>query len=75
MSILIKEGITKRDWIKLAGATAETALKSLTLGKDGFSAAISPLFRIFESLRGQDSTERRATKLVLETLAYPVFFW
>jgi hypothetical protein len=63
MSIIIKEGTTKRDWLKLAGATAETAFKSLTLGKDGFSAAISPLFRIFEALRGNDSTERRATRL------------
>ncbi|BAL74194.1 NACHT domain-containing protein [Bradyrhizobium cosmicum] len=70
MSILIKEGSTKRDWLKLVGATSETALKSLTLGKDGFAAAISPLLRIFETLRGQDSTEKRATRLVLETISY-----
>jgi hypothetical protein len=58
--------------MKLAGATAETAFKSLTLGKDGFSAAISPLFRVLESLRGNDSTERRATRLVLETVSYAI---
>jgi hypothetical protein len=43
MSIIIKEGSTKREWTKLAGAVAETAFKSLTLGKDGFAATISPL--------------------------------
>src|SRR5213594_3845942 len=72
MGILIKEGTTKRDWLKLAGAAAETAFKSLTLGKDGFSAAISLLFRIFETLRGNDSTERRASRLVLEILSYAI---
>jgi hypothetical protein len=72
MGIVIKEGTTKRDWLKLAGATAEAAFKSLTLGKDGFSAAISPLLRAIESLRGNDSTERRATRLVLETLSYSI---
>src|SRR5438874_114585 len=72
MAIQIKEGSSKRDWLKLVGATAETAFKSLTLGKDGFSAAISPLFRIFEALRGNDSTERRTTRLILETLSYGI---
>ncbi|WP_194389986.1 hypothetical protein [Bradyrhizobium sp. CCBAU 51765] len=72
MGILVKEGTTKRDWFKLAGATAEAAIKSLTLGKDGFSAAIPPLFRILESLRGEDSTERRAARFVLEVLSYSI---
>jgi hypothetical protein len=72
MSVLVRDGTTKRDWVKLAGAAAETAFKSLTLGKDGFSAAIGPLFRFFEAIRGNDSTERRASRLVLETLAYAI---
>ncbi len=72
MSIHIAEGTTKRDWQKLAGAAAEAAFKSLTLGKDGFSAAISPLLRVFESLRGNDSIERRATRLISETVTFAV---
>lgn len=70
MSIQIEKGKTKRDWQKLAGGAAEVAVKSLTLGHDGFGAVLPPLFRIFESLRGNDSTERRATRLVSETLTF-----
>lgn len=72
MSIKIARGTTKREWLKLTGALVETSLKALTLGKDGFSAAAPPLFRAFEALRGTDSIERRAARLVSETLSYAI---
>src|SRR5262245_9526551 len=72
MAVAITEGTTERDWLKVAGATAEAGFKALTLGKDGFSAAAIPLLRAFEGLRGKDSTERRATRLVFELLSYSI---
>lgn len=72
MSIPIREGTTKREWLELASAIAEVVFKSLSLGKDGFSSVVSPLFRILEALRGEDSTERRATRLISEVLAYSI---
>ena len=72
MGIQIGQGKVKRDWGKLASAAAETVAQALALGKDGFSAAVSAFFRVIEGLRGEDSVELRATRLVLETLAYAI---
>ncbi len=51
---------------------AEAALQAITFTTDGFSNAVSALFKGLEALRGDDSTELRATNLVMETLAYAV---
>ena len=69
MGIRIGEGRTRRDWAGLASATAETVVQILALGAEGFGHAISALFRAFESLRGDDDVQLRATRLVMESLA------
>jgi hypothetical protein len=72
MGIRIGQGEVRRKWGKLASAAGETIFQALALGKDGFSAAISAFFRTLENLHGNDSTELRATRLVIETLSYAV---
>ena len=72
MGIQVGGGKVHRDWTKLASAAAETVVQALSLGKDGFSSAISALFRALEGLRGDDSVELRATRLIIETLTYAI---
>ena len=72
MGILIGEGGVRRDWGRVASAAVETVVQALALGKDGFSAAISAFFRALENLRGNDSVELRAARLLIETLSYAI---
>ena len=70
MGIQIERGKARRDWTKIALAGAEAVAQAIALGPNGFSNAVSALFRAMEGLRGEDSTELRAKTLVMETLGY-----
>ena len=70
MGIRIGEGSVRRDWGRVASAAAESVVQIIALGAEGFGHAISALFRALENLRGDDDVALRATRLVMETLAY-----
>lgn len=70
MAIQIGVGKRERDLARIASATAEAIIQAKLLGLNGFSNAVSALFRALENVRGDDSTELRATSLVLDVLSY-----
>src|SRR3954467_679938 len=70
MGIKLVSSKVQRDWGEISTDATETALQTLTLGSDGFSGAISAFLRAAQGLRGEDTTETRATRLVMETLGY-----
>ena len=69
MAIRIGHGRKDRDWGKIISAGAETAIQSIALGKDGFSSAVSALFRTIEEIRGGGDVESKLKEIYIEVIS------
>lgn len=72
MGVKILISRSERDLGKISSAVAEAVAQSQLLGADGFSSAVSSLFRALEALRGTDTVETIAAALVEDTAAYAI---
>lgn len=72
MGISLGAGHTKRDISKIASSGAEVFLQLSTLGSAGLPSAVAPMFRLMNGLRGEDSLERIATKLIMDVISYAI---
>lgn len=72
MGIRIENTGNKRNWTDFATNVAEIVIQALVLGPGGFSNAISAFMRAIRNLKGEAAIDKRATQLVLATLAYAI---